>query len=180
MISIEDIRSYHCLRWSELPDLELYMDQVMSVLERSLKIFIGDDPQKTITPTMINNYVKQKMVPPPKNKRYNKGHIASFFIITLLKQIMSMAQISRFIGCIMQDEGGYDRFCEILEASLELVFFNEKAPIEGKTDADSMTASVTLAFANMLHAEYQLDILAPVEAPEVKEKKKKDVEKHEK
>lgn len=181
MISLEDIRSYHCPRWEELPDLELYMDQVMSVLDKNLKIFIGDDPAKSITPTMINNYVKQKLVRPPKNKRYDRGHIAHFYIITLLKQIMSLGEIQDAIACVTDKydpKEGYNRFCEIFEQSLCLVFFEVKSKITGSeyAEADAIIRSITLAFANMLYAGYLVVSQKPQADPEPakdKEKKKK-------
>ena len=70
--------SFRCPRWRELPELELYMDQVLCILEKNLGLFgeetdskKEDDGQKTsvvITPTMINNYVKNKLIPPPEKK----------------------------------------------------------------------------------------------------------------
>lgn len=166
MISLEDIRSYHCPRWESLPDLELYMDQVKSVLSKNLAVFIGDDPQKAITPTMINNYVKQKLVPPPTNKRYDRRHIAYFFVITLLKPIMSLSQIKDAIACVTQKyspKEAYDRFCEIFEQSLALVFFEEKAGRSKSQypEADSVIRSICLAYSNMLYAGYLVSLSAP-------------------
>lgn len=182
MISLNDIRSYHCPRWQELPDLELYMDQVKSVLDKNLAIFIDRDPSKAITSTMINNYVKQKLVRPPVNKRYDRGHIAHFFIISLLKQIMSLGQIRDTIRCVTSlcsPEEAYDRFCEIFEQSLKSVFFEEKSGNKRSAgNEDAVIRSVCLAFANMLYAQYLVDSLLPEkEAPVQKEKKKKDKEK---
>ena len=177
MISLDDIRSYHCPRWDQLPDLELYMDQVMSVLDKNLKIFIGEDPSKAITPTMINNYVKQKLVRAPRNKRYDRGHIAQLYIITLLKQIMSLSEIQDAITCVMNDycaEAGYNRFCEIFEQSLHLVFFEEKGKAQ-KTEhpeTDSVIRSITLAFANMLYAGYLIAEQLPKEEEKTEKKKK--------
>ncbi len=179
MISLEDIRAYHCPRWAELPDLELYMDQVMSVLDKHLKIFIGDDPTKSITPTMINNYVKQKLVRAPKNKRYDKGHLAQLYIITLLKQIMSLGQIQDAITCVMSSysaEPGYDLFCDIFEQSLRLVFFEEtqKPAKSAHPETDAVIRSITLAFSNMLYAGYLISAQLPEnETESQKEKKKK-------
>lgn len=163
MVSIDDIKAYHCPRWEELPDLDLYMDQVMSVLEKNLCIFIEGDPAKAITPTMINNYVKQKMVRPPKNKKYDRGHIASFFIITLLKQIMSLSEIKDAIDRVLTHytpEEGYNRFCEIFENTLHAVFFDrkEEKPMTPDKDRDtaSIILSITLAYSNMFYARYLL------------------------
>lgn len=180
MITKEEIRAYRCPRWDELPDLELYMDQVMSVLDKNLKIFIGDDPAKSVTPTMINNYVKQKLVRAPKNKRYDRGHIANLYIITLLKQIMSLGEIKAAIACVTENyssKDAYNRFCEILESSLALVFFEEKIKISKSeyTEEDAIIRSITLAYANMLYAGYLVVSRLPEkEGAPVKEKKKKE------
>lgn len=163
MITLDEIREYRCPRWDTLPDLDLYMDQVMSILEKNLRIFIGQDPQKTVTPTMINNYVKQKLVRPPKNKKYDRGHIANFYIITLLKQIMSLGQIKTAIESVLSDYSSsrkaYERFCDVFEYSIALVFFEEKKKLS-KSDhpeADMIVRSICLAFANMLYAEYLIE-----------------------
>lgn len=183
MISAEDIKNYHCPRWHELPDLDLYMDQVMSVLEKNLCIFISKDPQKAITPTMINNYVKQKMVRPPKNKKYDRGHIASFFLITLLKQMMSLGEISDAISRVLTtytSEQGYDIFCDIFEKSLQAVFFGASTANYTEDDGSEtlmIIRSVTLACSNMLYARYLLDKTRcepeNVEEEKVKDKKEK-------
>ncbi|MBR6514864.1 MAG: DUF1836 domain-containing protein [Clostridia bacterium] len=183
MITLEEIRAYHCPRWDELPDLELYMDQVMSVLDKNLKIFIGDDPAKSVTPTMINNYVKHKLVRPPKNKRYDRGQIANLYIITLLKQIMSLGEINDAVTCVKQKystKDAYNRFCDIFEGSLALVFFEENIPVTGSefSETDAIIRSITLAYANMLYASYLVSSQLPQkEEQPVKEKKKKDKDK---
>ena len=181
MITVEDIRAYHCSRWDELPDLELYMDQVVSVLDKNLKIFIGEDPARSVTSTMINNYVKQKLVRAPKNKRYQREHIANIYVITLMKQVLSLGEIQAAIACVRQDyspKDAYDRFCEIFEQSLISVFFDEENTLI-KTEypeADAIIRSISLAYANILYAGYLVNSRMPkeTEAVPVKEKKKKE------
>ena len=68
-------------RWDDLPDIELYMDQVVSILEKNLSVF--SNGEKLITPSMINNYVKQKIVKPPVKKRYDKMHLAYLFVVCI-------------------------------------------------------------------------------------------------
>ncbi len=180
MIPTEEIRAYRCPRWEELPDLELYMDQVISVLNKNLKIFIGDDPSKSVTSTMINNYVKQKLVPPPKNKRYDREHIANIYVITLMKQLLSLSEIQAAIACVREKyspKEAYDCFCEIFEQSLSSVFFEEKFK-SLKTEhpeADSIIRSISLAYANIFYAGYLVrDRMSEKEEVPVKEKKKKE------
>lgn len=185
MFTLEDIGSYRCPRWETLPDIELYMDQVMSVLDKHLSLFIGDDPQRAVTPTMINNYVKQKLVRPPKNKKYDKGHIVNFYIITLLKQIMSLGQIRNGIEFVLgsySPREGYERFCEIFEYSLGLVFFQKQEHLTESehTEADAVIRSICLAYANMLYARYLLPEVETKPVKEKKEKKKKSEDKENK
>ena len=180
MIPTEEIRAYRCPRWEELPDLELYMDQVISVLNKNLQLFIGDDPSRAVTSTMINNYVKQKLVPPPKNKRYEREHIANIFVITLMKQLLSLGEIQAAITCVREEyspKDAYNRFCEIFEQSLISVFFGERDGMNETAypEADAIISSISLAYANILYAGYLVKARMPEkeEAP-VKEKKKKE------
>ncbi|MBR4881220.1 MAG: DUF1836 domain-containing protein [Clostridia bacterium] len=180
MLIPEEIKAYRCPRWEELPDLELYMDQVMSVLDKNLKVFIGDDSTKSVTPTMINNYVKHKLVRPPKNKRYDRGQIANLYIITLLKQIMSLGEIKDVVECVTQKyspKDAYNRFCEIFESCLMSVFFDEKirAVKTEQPEADAVIKSICLAYANMLYASFLISSQLPENGEQpVKEKSKKE------
>lgn len=80
--------------WNELPELDLYMDQIIVLMEK----YLGSNPEdKLITPSMINNYVKLGIVPPPTKKKYSKTHIAYLIIICSLKQVMPIADIKILI-----------------------------------------------------------------------------------
>ena len=80
--------------WDELPELDLYMDQIIVLMEK----YLGSNPkEKLITPSMINNYVKLGIVPPPQKKKYSKTHIAYLIIICSLKQVMPIADIKILI-----------------------------------------------------------------------------------
>ena len=78
--------------WDDLHDLDLYMDQVISLLQRYLGQFPSPD-EKGITSSMINNYVKQGVIPPPKKKRYNRIHLAYLVMVYILKTALSISQI---------------------------------------------------------------------------------------
>ena len=59
--------------WDELPEIDLYMDQVIVLMEKYLSWYIGyDSENKIITPSMINNYVKLGIIPAPIKKKYSK------------------------------------------------------------------------------------------------------------
>lgn len=87
--------------WEELPDIELYMDQVITLLDGYLAM-LGNE--KAITQAMINNYVKLGIMPAPIKKRYSKKHLAYLIIICFLKQTLSMELIKKIIPADSTDE----------------------------------------------------------------------------
>lgn len=80
--------------WNELPELDLYMDQIIVLMEKYLGTTAKD---KLITSSMINNYVKLGIIPPPQKKKYSKIHIAYLIIICSLKQVMPIPDIKILI-----------------------------------------------------------------------------------
>ena len=75
--------SIHLPRLEELPNIELYKEQVIELLELYLKP-LGIRP---ITASMINNYTKLNLIPAPIKKKYSRKHLAHIFIIALLKDV---------------------------------------------------------------------------------------------
>ena len=80
--------------WNELPELDLYMDQIIVLMEKYLG---SNQEEKLITPSMINNYVKLGIIPRPTKKKYSKTHIAYLIIICSLKQVMPISDIKILI-----------------------------------------------------------------------------------
>ena len=104
-------------RWEELPDIDLYMDQVLELVRRSLgKSFTGDG--KELTSSMVNNYVKHKVMPPPVKKRYGREHLACLIMICLLKRALPLPAIRSLLGA-GREAGSmasfYNSFCLSLD-----------------------------------------------------------------
>lgn len=83
--------------WESLPQLDLYMDQVILLLTRYLSPLDRYGEEKAITASIINNYVRMKVVPPPVKKRYSRVHLAYLVIICTLKQSLSISCIQRLL-----------------------------------------------------------------------------------
>lgn len=81
--------------WEGLPELDLYMDQVILLLNRYLSPMAGEE--KYVTASIINNYVRMKVMPPPVKKRYARIHLAYLIIICTLKQSLSISCIRRML-----------------------------------------------------------------------------------
>ena len=180
----EQMLSYRIPRWNELPEIELYMVQVIALMEKYLGVFY-DEENKTITPSIINNYVKLGLVPPPVKKRYSKIHLAYLLIICILKQVMPINAVMRIIECQTQKypiEDVYDHFCEEQERSL-LSVIKKASHLCASPDSDILVEDFILSAAITANSEKAIserltNLIEPKTSPEKKEKEKeKDKEK---
>ncbi len=132
---MENMNSIKLPRWDDLPDIDLYLEQVLSLLDKWLGDSLLCDGKKFMTKTMVNNYVKQQVIRPPVNKRYDKLSVASLFAVSVLKSVYSMHDITKLIHLALEVNApdiSYNRFCETLENALAKVFNGE--PFPGKQD----------------------------------------------
>lgn len=109
---------HHLPRWEDLPDIDLYMDQVISLLDKYLIPLSSGQTDHFVTASMINNYVKLHILPPPVKKRYNRGHLAQLVVITLLKQVLSITEIKQLLDLHLAQQElslAYDSFCAAQE-----------------------------------------------------------------
>ena len=82
----ERMRSQRPVNWEQLPDFPLYMDQVLSYMDRQILRFEEDDG---LTSAMVNNYTKSGLLPRAEGKKYNRTHLAYLTAICVLKRVMS-------------------------------------------------------------------------------------------
>jgi len=104
--------------WDKLPDIPLYMDQVVSYLSRQM-VSIGDGD--TLTSAMINNYIKDGLVERANGKKYGQEHLAYLTAIAALKQVMSVREMKVLttVGREMRaPERQYEYFCSYLDQAM--------------------------------------------------------------
>lgn len=90
---IEELSLYDDIELLDIPDLDLYMDQIITLFDDKLTHLKRNDDEKVITKTMINNYAKAKILMPPIKKKYTKNHIILLILIYNLKQGLSINDI---------------------------------------------------------------------------------------
>ena len=93
----EYIQKQHPVSSAKLPNIDLYMDQVTTFMEEHLdhcKRFADD---KILTKTMINNYAKNHLLPPPDKKKYSKDHMLFLVFIYYFKNILSISDIQTLL-----------------------------------------------------------------------------------
>ena len=132
----ERMRTLHITRISEMPRIELYLDQVLTLVTQELE-FMRVPGDATVTGSMVNNYVKQGVIPAPRKKRYTRRHLASLLFVCAFKRVFSIAQVKQLMERIYASGADlawlYDATCDLLERSLAACFLGEtlSASVEG-------------------------------------------------
>ena len=105
--------------WETLPDFPLYMDQVLSYMERQT---IRLDESDALTASMVNNYTKNGLVPRAEGKKYTREHLAYLTVICILKRVMSSREMDLTLSAQLADRGdvsdGYEAFRSSLDKAL--------------------------------------------------------------
>lgn len=97
-----------CVKFSELPGIALYMDQVTALISDKLSFF----ENSPITSSMVNNYVKAQVIPHPEKKKYSREQVASLIAICQLKKVLSMQEIKTLFDSSEDKEALYTAFSE--------------------------------------------------------------------
>ncbi len=159
------VRDFRLPRYSELPDVGLYLEQVTKYINGCLKPLGCAE----ITPSMVSNYVKKGVVPSPVKKQYYVEQIAYLIFITVAKSAASIENLS-FLFKIQRDtydsQTAYDYFCTEFENMLHYICgLKSTADNVGTTDTEikTMFKSVIIAATHILFIGNCFDeINAPV------------------
>ena len=150
-------------KWDELPDMGLYMDQVITYLNDRLSCLYFNE-EKFVTNSMINNYVKAGLVRRPDKKHYTRNLLAYFIVVTILKRCYSMSQIDTMIQIQTHMDNStihtaYDTFINRFEDSLNAVFCaddSEHQPFLPTRDELVLMDHVIQCIVFKIHTEYTL------------------------
>jgi len=157
---IERMLEFHCPRYEELPDMGLYLEQLLNILNQKLALILTEP----ITGAMISNYIKNKAIPAPEKKKYTREHLCYAFVICMLKQVFSVQQIAMFFSLQRKTyplEIAYDYVCTEFENALKAAFLytGEALPmIETKrTSQTVLVRSMVLSAANRVYVDKVLE-----------------------
>ncbi len=109
-------------RYKDLPDFGIYSEQLVEIVNKALEVMFDEDNK--LTKSMVNNYVKHKLMPSPIKKRYYRNHIVYCIVISVLKNILTMAEIDAGILHELKKspiEDSYNYFCNKVEEVMRLV-----------------------------------------------------------
>ena len=165
LISLENV---HLPKWNELPNVDLYLDQIVTFINTSLSEFLflcsSNDKKENqiLTKTMINNYVKNNLIEAPVKKKYSKVQCAKIFVICILKQVYSMNDIKNLIDIALKNsdiEKAYNSFCTQFEKAL-FCTYNKQEFVNNDIDNDSkyLLKSVLLSCSYKIYVQNVINI----------------------
>lgn len=161
-IWLEELDKFELTTYEKLPDIDLYMDQMITYLEKTLRTFALSSLDKQITSSMINNYVKGDCIPSPLAKKYNKEHIALILEICLLKRAINISDIKQILDSNYQNTDFMETYNDFAHKATEILHSvsldtnNKLAEIETNNQNELLKLALELSLvanANVLIAK---------------------------
>ena len=207
---LNSFSEFDYIRTGDIPAIDLYMDQVTTFMDSKLKNTTRNpEEDKILTKTMINNYAKSDLLPPPVRKKYTKEHLLVMTFIYYFKSVMSIGDIEVILNPITERYFGKSNMCmkdiytEILKLEMPQIAKLEndlkekcalaKSSFEDATERDkdflqtfSLICMLSMdIFTKKLIIERMVDELAAVseikkDDKEAKKETKKDTKKEKK
>ncbi|MDN5315312.1 MAG: hypothetical protein PWP10_4062 [Clostridiales bacterium] len=153
---LDDIEGFRQAEWDKLPDIGLYMDQVQTYIERQLSAFTRNEKDKLLTPAMINNYIKDNLIPRAEAKKYSSSHVALLIMIATLKQVLSMQNLKNMLAdCRDQEQvqGVYAHYLQHQQNDLHSL----SVEITNKINKDNTQWSVDHEYMRLLALELSIE-----------------------
>ena len=130
---LTDLKEIEYIKPEDIPNIDLYMDQVTTFIESHLAASSHRKDGKILTKTMINNYAKNDLLPPPEKKKYSKEHMLTLIFIYYFKNVMSISDIQTVLNPITERYFGKE------DANLHLAdIYNEVFGMEYQETKDVM------------------------------------------
>lgn len=126
---LDSISRINYIKPENIPNIPLYMDQVTTFMDAQLASSKRYEEDKILTKTMINNYAKNDLLPPPQKKKYSKEHLLTLIFIYYFKNFLSITDIQALLGPITDKYFSGDGELTLTDIYNE-VFHLEKEQIE--------------------------------------------------
>ena len=170
----ERLRQQRPVDWDHLPDFPLYMDQVLSYMDRQV---IRSQEDDGLTAAMVNNYTKSGLVPRAEGKKYNRTHLAYLTAICVLKHVMSTRDMDLLIREELQGDrpiqDGYAAFCASLDKALNITAGEMESRDPSMTLADNAIHFALLSYAAGVASSRYVSLLRQQKEAEASQPAKK-------
>ena len=146
---LSSISQIDYIKPEEIPNIDLYMDQVTTFMEKNLSSTKRYEEDKILTKTMINNYAKNNLLPPPVKKKYSKEHVLVMIFIYYFKNFLSIKDIETVLAPITEKYFDTDEDLQLPQIYEEICQL-EKSRIESlQKDISGSYQSAMEAFADI-------------------------------
>lgn len=158
-----DLLNFSCPRWKDLPNFDIYMDQLIACITSYLQPLYFQE-EKILTNSMVNNYVKNSILEPPVKKHYNAKHLAYLIVVCILKRVFTLNEISSLIEVQSKMRNSsymeaYDKFSSYLEIYLHEIIekgnLNELNP-KYRSKEEELLCNVVSSIVMKIYTEYYL------------------------
>lgn len=118
---LKDFSELDYVHPEDIPNIDLYVDQVTTFIESQLESVKRNDDEKILTKTMINNYTKSHVLPSPEKKKYSKDHVLTLILIYYLKSFLSIKDIQTLLQPVTDKYFGTESALSFYDLYEELV-----------------------------------------------------------
>ncbi|MCR4830064.1 MAG: DUF1836 domain-containing protein [Pseudobutyrivibrio sp.] len=118
----------------DIPNIDLYMDQVLTFLNQELGMVREVNEDKAITKTMINNYTKNQILPPPEKKKYSRDHMLNMIFIYYFKNFLGLKEIKSILEPINEKYYGDSEGLDFFDIYSDMVGYERKVAKEVTKD----------------------------------------------
>lgn len=134
----------------DIPNIDLYMDQVTTFMDKNLrKSARYPEDDKVMTKTMINNYAKNDLLPPPVKKKYSKEHVLVLIFIYYFKGVLSISDIKALLKPITEPYFGKDAELTLEDIYNEVFSLESERLVNMKEDVVKMFHESEKTFADV-------------------------------
>lgn len=152
-------------KWDSIPDIELYMDQVLNYMKKQ---HIGLDGDEMLTASMINNYAKKGLLPRAKGKKYKKMHVAYLTAICLFKQVLSVSETDLLLKDQLEDqeiEDFYKKYIKEIDVEFTKVSDSIHTDMDREELSDMMLKLAISSYAQKLACQRLLQFAEELDKP---------------
>ena len=162
----ERLRGQRPVPWEQLPDFALYMDQVLSYMERQVIRF---DESDALTAAMVNNYTKSGLVPRAVGKKYSRDHLGYLTAICILKHVLSAKDMDLLFRAELADgrtvADAYGEFCLSLDKAMTIIAEEMEDRMSEDKLADAAIHFALLSYAAGAASSKYVSLLRQREEP---------------
>ncbi len=168
VMNTDRIIKFKMPRYNELPNIGLYIDQVLAYLDEIFEPLELSKGEKLLTSSMVNNYVKKGVLPVTVKKRYYREHLAYLVIVCMAKQIFTIDEVVRMIKIQKSHyniETAYNYICDELEKIVVSVFTEQPLPQDtSRTHKQQryFVRNTLISVVYKIHTQRLMDIYDPL------------------